>query len=180
MILYKLYQKIQAKLYRNPVERLREQGADIGNNVHIYDGGGASIDYDFGFLLKIGNNVTLSNTTLLLHDASPKKQLNMIKIGKITIGNDVFVGANSVILPNVHIGNRVIIGAGSVVTKDVPDGVVAAGNPARAIRTYDDYMKKCSEWMENKPCFKESQIKDEKEKVRQNIRDWAVLEKEDY
>ena len=50
IMLVKLYEKVRQKYYRNPVERLREKGAVIGDNVNIYDGGGASIDYNFCFL----------------------------------------------------------------------------------------------------------------------------------
>lgn len=69
----------------------------------------------------------------------------------VTIGNDVWIGGNVVINPGVTIGSNVIIGSGAVVTKDIPDGVVAAGNPCRVIREiteedeaywkkeYDDY-----------------------------------------
>lgn len=52
----------------------------------------------------------------------------------ITIGDNVWIGGNSVILPGVTIGNNVVIGAGSVVTKDIPDNMIAAGNPCRIIR----------------------------------------------
>ncbi|MFY9253048.1 MAG: sugar O-acetyltransferase [Fuerstiella sp.] len=52
----------------------------------------------------------------------------------VTIGSDVWVGGGAIILPGVTIGSRTVIGAGSVVTKDIPDGVVAAGNPCRIIR----------------------------------------------
>ena len=54
---------------------------------------------------------------------------------KITIGADAFVGARAFIMPGVTIGNRALIGACSVVTKDVPENVVAAGNPCRVIET---------------------------------------------
>ena len=50
------------------------------------------------------------------------------------IGDNVFIGIHSLILPGVRIGNSVIIGAGSVVTKDIPDNCIAAGNPAKVIR----------------------------------------------
>ena len=56
----------------------------------------------------------------------------------ITIGDDVWIGAQSVICPGVHIGSGVVIGAGSVVTHDIPDMVVAAGNPCRVIRPITD------------------------------------------
>ena len=52
----------------------------------------------------------------------------------IDIGNDVWVGGGALILPGVRIGSRAVIGAGSVVTRDIPDGVFAAGNPCRVIR----------------------------------------------
>ncbi len=52
----------------------------------------------------------------------------------IIIGSDVWVGGGALILPGVHVGSRTVIGAGSVVTRDVPDGVFAAGNPCRIIR----------------------------------------------
>ena len=52
----------------------------------------------------------------------------------ITVGNDVWIGGNVVVLPGVTIGDNVVIGAGSVVTKDIPSGVVAYGNPCRVVR----------------------------------------------
>lgn len=57
----------------------------------------------------------------------------------IHIGDDVWVGSNTVILPGVTIGNNVVIGAGSVVTKDIPDNVVAFGVPCKVIREISDY-----------------------------------------
>jgi maltose O-acetyltransferase len=56
----------------------------------------------------------------------------------VEIGSDVWVGGGAIILPGVRIGSRAVIGAGSVVTRDVPDGVFAAGNPCRVIRTITD------------------------------------------
>lgn len=56
----------------------------------------------------------------------------------ITIGSDVWIGGAAIILPGVTIGSRSVIGAGSVVTRDVPEGVVVAGNPCRVIRTLPD------------------------------------------
>ena len=55
----------------------------------------------------------------------------------VTIGSDVWVGGGAIILPGVTIGSRAVVGAGSVVTRDVPDGVFAAGNPCRVIRQLD-------------------------------------------
>ena len=57
---------------------------------------------------------------------------------EVIIGDNVWIGGNSVICPGVHIGSNTVIGAGSVVTKDIPDWVVAAGNPCRVIRKITD------------------------------------------
>lgn len=62
--------------------------------------------------------------------------------GEIIIGNNVMIGANCQILPNIRIGNNVIIGAGTVVTKDIADGKIVAGNPAREIGNYCEYAQK--------------------------------------
>ena len=60
----------------------------------------------------------------------------------IKIGNNVFVGVNSTILGNVEIGDNVIIAAGSVVCRSLPSNTVCAGNPAKVVKTLDDYYKK--------------------------------------
>jgi maltose O-acetyltransferase len=58
----------------------------------------------------------------------------------VEIGSDVWVGGGAIILPGVVIGSRTVIGAGSVVTRDVPEGVLAAGNPCRVLREITDAM----------------------------------------
>ena len=92
----------------------------------------------------IGNNVNLGGGVLVLDtDAHSMNYLHrrngVVDINnridkEIVIGDDVLIGANSIILKGVHIGARSVIGAGSVVTKNIPDDCIAAGNPARVIR----------------------------------------------
>ena len=79
---------------------------------------------------------------ILAHDASTYVFFGKTRAANVTIGNDVFVGASSIILPGVHIGNRVIIGAGSIVKHDIPDNSVAVGNPAKVVCSVDDYLAK--------------------------------------
>lgn len=133
-------------------DSLIQRGMVVGNNFSRQQG--CFIDPSHCFLIEIGNNVTFSiRVTLLAHDASTKKILGYTKIGKIKIGDNVFVGANSTILPNVTIGDNTIIGANSIVTKDVPSNVVVAGNPARIICDLETFKNKNKMLMEHTKIF---------------------------
>ena len=90
-----------------------------------------------------------SNVMFITHDGGTwafrndnEHYKNVIKFGTIEVGEYSFVGANTTILPNVKIGSHCVIGAGSVVTKDIPDGMVAVGVPARIICSTKDYAEK--------------------------------------
>lgn len=147
-ILKKIVRKIRGG---NPsVDELRNRGAVIGDNCHIY----GSIDNGHEFLVSMGNNVTLaSGCRILAHDGSTKKIVGYSRVGRVDIGDDVFIGANAIILPNVKIGSKVIIGAGCVVTKDIPNNSLAVGNPASVIGTYDDYVDKTQKQMQTLPVW---------------------------
>ena len=101
-------------------------------------------------MISFGNNVTVaSDVTFINHDIIHNVLNNMgynkyypYYLRPIKVGDNVFMGSNSVILPNIKIGNNVIIGSGSVVTKDIPDNTVVGGNPAKKICTFDEYVSK--------------------------------------
>lgn len=117
---------------------------------------GVILDPSHCWLIEIGDNVTLApRVHILCHDASTKQFLNYTKIGKVKIGNNVFIGAESVVLPNIKIGNNVIIGANSTITKDIPDNVVATGNPAKIICSIEEYLEKHREGMRMAPVYGE-------------------------
>ena len=78
------------------------------------------------------------------------------KIARVTIGDRVFIGAGSIILPGVNIGDDVIIGAGSVVTHSIENGKVYAGNPAKEVCSTEDYLAKNRELMSCRPMYDES------------------------
>lgn len=140
--------------YRNtdkdPVSTHRKNGVKIGENVKLIN---AHIDWNHGFLISIGNNVTITNAAILSHDASTHVFTGYSKIGQVSIGDNVFIGYGSVVLPGVSIGNNCIVGAGSIVTKDVPDNCVVAGNPAHYICKTSDYIEKHEKMMKEKPVF---------------------------
>lgn len=80
----------------------------------------------------LGPNVQIYTAT---HPVDPVERLTGKEFAKpITIGNNVWIGGGTIICPGVTIGDNVTIGAGSVVTKDIPDGVIAVGNPCKVIR----------------------------------------------
>lgn len=135
-------------------DELIDMGMSVGDNFSRL--GGVVLDPSHCWLIEIGNNVTLApRVHILCHDASTKQFLNYTKIGRVTIGNNVFIGAESVVLPGVTIGNNVIIGANSTITHDIPDGMVVAGSPARVICTLDEYLEKERTRMKKSPCYGE-------------------------
>ena len=88
--------------------------------------------------VRIGANCFMAPNVAIYtagHPVHPDTRNSMFEYGKeVTIGDNVWIGGNTVVCPGVHIGNNVVIGAGSVVTKDIPDWSVAAGNPCRVLR----------------------------------------------
>lgn len=95
----------------------------IGNNVHITDG------------VKF---ITHDGGTLLYRRIVPDLEVTK----PITIGNNVYIGTNSILLPGITVGDNVVIGAGAVVSKSIPSNSVAVGVPARVIKTSDEYFEK--------------------------------------
>lgn len=103
--------------------------------------------------MEIGDDVTITNSTILAHDASIKLHLGKSKVGKVKIGNRVFIGYGSIVLCNVRIGDDVIVAAGSVVTKDIPSGNIVAGNPAKIIGKTSEYIEKHKKFLQEKKCY---------------------------
>lgn len=132
------------------VDELRKLGAKVGEDVQIWTD---KIDKGHAFLLEIGDRVTISDARILLHDASTKRFIGYSKVGRVVIGNDVFIGADSVILPGVTIGSNVVVGAATVVTKDIPDNCVVVGNPGRIISSTKDFVEKNREFLKTRPVF---------------------------
>lgn len=98
------------------------------------------------YLITIGDNCQLT-ADVLIHThggggAVRHKIPNFDCFGKVQIGDYVYIGSRSIIMPGVIIGDHVLIAAGSIVTKSIPSNVVVAGNPAKIICTIDEYIKK--------------------------------------
>lgn len=112
---------------------LRASGASIGKNTMISLG--AKIDVRRGKVI-IGDHCLITHGCYILSHDGAAHVLDETDTGTgyVTIGNHVFIGVNTVVMRNVTIGDHAIIGAGSVVNIDIPEGVVAAGNPVRILK----------------------------------------------
>lgn len=113
---------------------------DYGYNIEV--GENFFANYNFTVLdvgpVRIGDNAQIAPNVSIYtagHPIHPDSRNSGYEYGiGITIGDNVWIGGNACILPGVTIGNNVVIGAGSVVTRDLPDNVIAAGNPCRVVR----------------------------------------------
>lgn len=117
---------------------------EFGKNISIGD----DVYINFGCVIldcgqvKIGNQV-LIGPNVGIYDANhaldaEERMDGALLPGKVTIGNRVWIGGGTIILPNVTIGDNTVIGAGSIVTHDIPSGVVAVGNPCHVLREITD------------------------------------------
>lgn len=137
--------KADSEIY---IRHLRKQGMRIGEGTQIFDPRRSFIDETRPWMVEIGKNVQITRgVTVLTHgyDWSVLKGVYgcvLGSCGKVTIGDNVFIGMNAILLKGAAIGENTIIGAGSVVTGPIPPNCVAAGNPARVISTLEAYLQK--------------------------------------
>ena len=122
-----------------PLEKqARKAGVNMGDNNFIASRFWSSEAY----LISIGSNCGITSGVKMFTHGGARILRNEIPdfdvFGKVKIGNYVYIGTNSLIMPGVEIGDNVLIAAGSVVTKSIPSNVVVGGNPARIICSLED------------------------------------------
>ncbi|GMK38141.1 galactoside O-acetyltransferase [Paenibacillus sp. CCS19] len=152
MNIFKLFIRYRIK-HSSPSKRAqiikRTSEVSLGAGCEVYD------NVSFGsepYLIQIGDNVRITKgVTFITHDGgvwvlrNNGMLVNSDKFGTIKVGSNVHIGINATIMPGVNIGDNVIIGVGAVVTKDVPSNSIAAGVPAKVIKSLEEYYEKCKE-----------------------------------
>lgn len=130
------------------IAHLRSLGVKIGEECTVYAPTKTQIDLTRPWLIDIGGNVKITEgVTILTHgfDWSVLKGAYgdvLGSSGRVSIGDNVFIGMHSTILKGVRIGSNVIIGANSLVNRDIPDNCVAAGNPCKVMMSLEAYREK--------------------------------------
>lgn len=119
----------------------KKQGVCMGNNCFI----SSKFWSTEAYLIKIGNECQITEgCRIFTHGGAGAVRAllpNFDCFGKVTIGNNVYLGTNTLIMPGVTIGDNVLCAAGSVVTKSIPSNVVVGGNPAKIICSIEEYIK---------------------------------------
>jgi acetyltransferase-like isoleucine patch superfamily enzyme len=142
------YGKIYHLIYGG-VKYAKYLGVSVGENCRIYT-------KDFGsepFLITIGNHVTVtSGVTFITHDGSgwlfSDERGRRYYYSPIKIGNNVFIGVNTIIMPGVKIEDNVIVAAGSIITKSIPSNSIVGGVPAKIIgSTFQFRSKVLRDWV---------------------------------
>lgn len=130
------------------VNDLRKIGIRVGDGCRFFDPESVVIDRQNPHMIVLGNNVRITHGVVILtHDYSTSVIAGAYgdfygSVGHVHIGNNVFVGINSIILKNTSIGDNVIIGAGSVISGNVESNAVYAGVPGKKIMSLDEFRNK--------------------------------------
>ena len=137
----RLLMKIRGKNSDADLRWCIDHGFRHGDNFNCFTPD--AIDSNYPWLITVGDNVTISSDVkILAHDASTLLTKSHTKVGIVNIGDNVFIGAGTIVLCNTRIGDNVVIGANSVVTHNLAANGVYAGNPAKFICSFDDYKAK--------------------------------------
>lgn len=150
------------------------RGMKIGKNFNRQSG--CRLDPSHCWLITIGDNVTLANKVqILAHDDCIRLYTGYGRVGRVVIGNRVFIGAGSTILMNTIIGDDVIVAAGSLVTGDIPAGSIVGGVPAKVIGSTKEFIEREKQRIGKYPTFDSSYSYDKSVKMDKKVEMQAAL-----
>lgn len=130
------------------VDQFRKEGLTIGEDTHIF----SNIITSEPYLISIGSNCTISTEVCFLtHDASIGlflgRKIKSDICGKISVGDNCFIGNRAILLYGVSIPDNTIVAAGSVITKSIDEpGCIVGGNPAKIIGKVETFLEKNKEY----------------------------------
>ncbi len=138
--------------YRRTFRQLQKRGLKVGTDVWVAPF--VVFDTTYPFLIEVHDHCRISAGTLILsHDATTFRQLGATRLGRVRILEGTFIGSNCIILPGCTIGPHAMVAAGSVVNRDIPEGYLAAGNPARPYGKLSDLLARHQAMMAESPIF---------------------------
>ncbi len=134
------------RIRSNPINYARSIGVTIGDDCKLVQIGGGTFGSE-PYLVSMGNHVEISGEVrFITHDGcvwvARMEHPDIDVVARIRIGNNVFIGARSILLPGTTIGDNCVVGAGSVVRGNIDSGTVVAGVPARFICSTGDYVER--------------------------------------
>ena len=168
--------RMQELRLRLRVEGCKAGGLTVGKNVSMH--GGVFIDDDYPYLISIGDNCYLDDgVRLIAHDAGVVRVTDgCIRLGRVDIRDNCYIGPNCIILPGVTIGPDVCVMAGSLVNRDIPPNSCVAGVPARFYSKFDEMIEYHGKQEREGPVFRYDEVsqrpsKELREKVKVAVRD---------
>jgi maltose O-acetyltransferase len=146
-------QRLLARLRgEQTLEQLRHKGLKVRGPILI--AARVHIDPAFAWAITIGANVRIAHDArIIAHDAAVKHLTGYTEVRPVVIGNDCYIGAGAIVLPGTTIGDGAVIGAGAIVRGQIPEGVVAAGNPARALGMASQLRERHEDMQAQMRCF---------------------------
>jgi len=133
-------------------DRLVARGLQLGENAYI--NASARLDGVALWLISIGDDSVIGPCVqILAHDATTRREIGYSIVAPVTIGDRVFIGAGSILLPGATIGDDAIVGAGSVIRGHVPAGKLVVGNPPLVVCDTEEYIARHRRRMEESPCW---------------------------
>jgi maltose O-acetyltransferase len=139
------------------LDRMRQAGLDAPGPLSISDR--VYIDPTFAWAVTIKANTTIAHDVrVIAHDAAIKHLTGYTEVRPVVIGEGCYIGAGAIVLPGSSVGDGAVIGAGSVVRGEIPEGVIAAGNPARVIGQVSELRDRHKQLQADVRCFEREPI----------------------